>query len=49
MLLGTEGLCIISHGSSSSRAVVNALRTARDMAEADLVGAIRRAIRPSPS
>jgi len=46
MLLGTEGLCIISHGSSSPRAIVNALRTARDMVEADLVGAIRRAIRP---
>ena len=47
MLLGTEGLCIISHGSSSARAVVNAVRTARDMADADLVGAIRRAIRPA--
>jgi len=49
MLLGTDGLCIISHGSSSARAVVNALRTARDMVDADLVGAIRRAIRPEPS
>ncbi len=48
MLLGTEGLCIISHGSSSAIAIVNAVRTARDMVEADLVGAIRRAIRPSP-
>ena len=46
MLLGTEGLCLISHGSSSARAVVNAIRTARDMVEADLVGDIRRAIRP---
>jgi len=47
MLLGTEGLCIISHGSSSATAIVNAVRTARDMVEADLVGAIRRAIRPA--
>ena len=47
MLLGTDGLCIISHGSSSARAVVNALRTARDMVQADLVGAIRQAIRPA--
>lgn len=47
MLLGTEGLCIISHGSSSARAIVNAIRTARDMVDADLVGAIRRAIRPN--
>ncbi len=46
MLLGTDGLCIISHGSSSATAIVNAIRTARDMVEADLVGAIRRAIRP---
>jgi len=44
MLLGTDGLCIISHGSSSATAIVNAIRTARDMVEADLVGAIRRAI-----
>jgi len=49
MLLGTEGLCIISHGSSSSRAIVNAVRTASDMVEADLVGAIRRAISPAPA
>jgi len=48
MLLGTDGLCIISHGSSSARAIVNALRTARDMVDADLVGAIRKAIRPAP-
>ena len=46
MLLGVDGLCIISHGSSSARAIVNAIRTGRDMVEADLVGAIRRAIRP---
>jgi len=48
MLLGTDGLCIISHGSSSATAIVNAIRTARDMVDADLVGAIRHAIRPSP-
>ncbi len=46
MLLGTDGPCIISHGSSSATAIVNAIRTARDMVGADLVGAIRRAIRP---
>jgi glycerol-3-phosphate acyltransferase PlsX len=46
MLLGTKGLCIISHGSSSARAIVNAIRTARDMVDADLVGAITEAIRP---
>ena len=29
MLLGVDGVCIISHGSSSARAVVNAVRVAR--------------------
>ena len=28
MLLGVDGVCIISHGSSSARAVVNAVRVA---------------------
>jgi len=49
MLLGTDGLCIISHGSSSATAIVNAVRTARDMVEADLVGAIRTAIGRAPA
>jgi phosphate acyltransferase len=44
MLLGVDGVCIISHGSSSPTAVVNALRTAADMVEADLVGAIGKVI-----
>ncbi len=44
MLLGVEGVCIISHGSSSSRAIFNALRVAHEMAEADLVGDVRRAV-----
>ena len=38
MLLGVEGVCVISHGSSSSRAIVNAIRVARDAIDADLVG-----------
>jgi glycerol-3-phosphate acyltransferase PlsX len=44
MALGVEGVCIIGHGSSSSRAVVNAVRVAKDMVEADLVGHLRTAI-----
>ncbi|MEL7207021.1 MAG: phosphate acyltransferase, partial [Actinomycetota bacterium] len=44
MLLGTDGVCIISHGSSSPRAIVNAVAVARDMVEADLVGAIRELV-----
>src|SRR5437763_10029997 len=33
MLLGVDGVCIISHGSSSARAIVNAVAVARDMVE----------------
>jgi glycerol-3-phosphate acyltransferase PlsX len=44
MLLGVEGVCIISHGSSSARAIVNAVRVAHDMAAKDLVGHVRAAV-----
>ena len=30
LLLGVDGVCIISHGSSSATAIVNAVRVARD-------------------
>lgn len=46
MLLGTDGVCIISHGSSSPLAIANAVGVARDMVEADVVGRIAAAIRP---
>jgi glycerol-3-phosphate acyltransferase PlsX len=46
MLLGVDGVCIISHGSSSERAIVNAISVAREMVEADVVGEITAAIRP---
>ena len=44
MLLGVDGVCIISHGSSSARAMVGAIRLAAEMVEADLVGGLRAAI-----
>lgn len=44
MLLGIDGVCIISHGSSSSRAIVNALRVAKELVDADFVGALRAAV-----
>ncbi|HUF32778.1 MAG TPA: phosphate acyltransferase PlsX [Acidimicrobiales bacterium] len=44
MLLGVDGVCIISHGSSSATAINNAVQVARDMVAADVVGAIRDAI-----
>jgi glycerol-3-phosphate acyltransferase PlsX len=46
MLLGVKGVCIISHGSSSATAIVNALRVARDMVDADLVDHLRAAVAP---
>jgi glycerol-3-phosphate acyltransferase PlsX len=44
MLLGVEGVCIIAHGASSSKAVVSAIKVARRMADAGIVGALRTAI-----
>ena len=46
MLLGVDGVCIISHGSSSAKAVVNACRVAADLVRGDLVGHLAAAIRP---
>jgi glycerol-3-phosphate acyltransferase PlsX len=44
MLLGVDGVCIISHGSSGETAVVNAVRVARDMVEGGMVDALAAAI-----
>ncbi|HEV7760737.1 MAG TPA: phosphate acyltransferase PlsX [Acidimicrobiales bacterium] len=44
MLLGVKGVCIISHGSSSSTAIVNAVNVARDMVEAGVVDRLRAAV-----
>ena len=44
MLLGVNGVCIISHGSSSPTAITNAVRVARDMVERDLVGGLAAAV-----
>ena len=48
MLLGVQGVCIISHGSSSARAVVNAVRVARDLCRHDLVGELARVTAAAP-
>jgi glycerol-3-phosphate acyltransferase PlsX len=37
LLLGVNGVCIISHGSSSATAIVNAVRVARDCIESSIV------------
>ena len=44
VLLGVDGVCIISHGSSSARAIVNAIKVAADMVEHGIVDEIRTAI-----
>jgi glycerol-3-phosphate acyltransferase PlsX len=43
-LLGVDGVCIISHGASSARAIVNAVGLAGEMVAGDLVGSLRQAI-----
>jgi glycerol-3-phosphate acyltransferase PlsX len=48
MLLGVDGVCIISHGSSSARAIVNAVRVGHEMAAKDLVGHVRAALGVTP-
>ena len=44
LLLGVDGVCIISHGSSSARAIVNAVDVARRAVADDLVGQLRAAV-----
>jgi glycerol-3-phosphate acyltransferase PlsX len=44
VLLGVKGVCVISHGSSSARAIVSAVRLAYEAAEADLVGRLAEAV-----
>jgi phosphate acyltransferase len=46
MLLGVDGVCIISHGSSSATAIVNAVRVAGEMVEAGVVERLRAAVAP---
>jgi glycerol-3-phosphate acyltransferase PlsX len=43
-LLGIDGLVFVGHGRSDARALVNAIRTARQAVEADLLGALASAI-----
>lgn len=47
MLLGLEGVCIISHGSSSATAMRNAIAVGHDLAEAGVTEALRSAVTPA--
>jgi glycerol-3-phosphate acyltransferase PlsX len=44
VLLGVRGVCVISHGSSSARAIVNAVRVASEAVGADLVSLLAGAV-----
>jgi len=43
-LLGVDGVCIISHGSTGERAMHNAIKVATEMVEHNLVDEIRQVI-----
>jgi glycerol-3-phosphate acyltransferase PlsX len=44
MLLGVDGVCIISHGSSSATAMVNAIKVAADMVTGEVVAHLADAV-----
>ena len=46
-LLGINGICIIGHGSSSPKAVCNAIKIAADLVEKDLNGEILKRLKES--
>ena len=47
MLLGVDGLCLISHGSSSATAIVNAVRVAKELLDHEIVDRLRAAVAPT--
>lgn len=47
MLLGVEGVCVISHGSSSANAIFHAIRTTSVLVQHDLVGKLATGISAS--
>ncbi len=49
MLLGVDGVCVISHGSSSARAMVNAINVAHDVAVGGLVDHVAASITAPPT
>ena len=44
VLLGVNGVCVISHGSSSATAIVNAVRVARDSVQGQVVARLTEVI-----
>jgi glycerol-3-phosphate acyltransferase PlsX len=43
-LLGVRGVCIVGHGSSNERAIMNAIRVAAEFAKADVNSGIEAAL-----
>ena len=46
-LLGVDGVCVISHGSSSAQAMVSAVKVAYEVATAGLVDRLAQAVTPA--
>ncbi len=46
-LLGVRGVCIVGHGSSNEKAIMNGIRVAAEFAQAEVNSGIEAALRPS--
>jgi len=44
-LLGVRGVCIVGHGSSNDRAIMNGIRVAAEFAQAEVNSGIEAALR----
>ena len=49
VLLGVRGACIIGHGSSNERAIMNGVRVTAEYAQAEVNSGIEAALRPVPA
>jgi glycerol-3-phosphate acyltransferase PlsX len=47
VLLGVRGVCIIGHGSSNEKAIMNGIRVAAEFAQAEVNSGIEAALRPA--
>jgi len=47
VLLGVRGVCIVGHGSSNEKAIMNGVRVAAEFAQAEVNSGIESALRPS--
>ncbi len=49
VLLGVDGVCVISHGSTGATALFNGIRVADELVEGRLVEELRRAVQSAPA